>query len=129
VIQHIVLFKPRDGATREELDALISAFERACREIPGVARAIVGKDAQLGVDYAGEFADQRYKYSAVIDFSDRAALFTYLQHPLHVALGQLFWRTCESTVILDAEAIDAKSASLAESLLFPGPPTDRPQSA
>jgi hypothetical protein len=112
MIQHIVLFKPRETATRDELEAFINAFERACREIPGVARAIVGKDAALGVNYAGEFADQRYKYSAVLDFVDRAALFTYLQHPLHVALGQLFWRTCESTVILDAEVVDAKTESL-----------------
>lgn len=114
MIQHIVLFKPRDDATRDELEAFITAFERACREIPGVARAVVGKDAQLGVDYAGEFADQRYTYSAVMDFADRAALFSYLQHPLHVALGKLFWRTCESTVILDAEAADAKTESLAK---------------
>jgi Stress responsive A/B Barrel Domain len=112
VIQHIVLFKPRAEATRDDLEAFIAAFERACREIPGVARALVGSDAQLGVDYAGEFADQRYKYSAVLDFADRAALFTYLQHPLHVALGKLFWRTCESTVILDAEVVDAKVEKL-----------------
>jgi len=114
VIQHIVLFKPRPEATRDQLEAFITAFERACREIPGVARAIVGKDAELGVDYAGEFADQRYKYSAVIEFTDRAALFTYLQHPLHVALGRLFWQSCESTVILDAETIDVTRESLAQ---------------
>lgn len=114
MIQHIVLFKPRPEATRGELETFITAFERACREIPGIARAIVGKDAQLGVDYAGEFADQRYKYSAVIEFADRAALFTYLQHPLHVALGRLFWQSCESTVILDAEVVDATTESLRE---------------
>lgn len=113
MIQHIVLFKPRDGATRDELEAFITAFERACREIPGVSRAMVGKDAKLGVNYAGEFADQRYTYSAVIEFADRASLFTYLQHPLHVALGRLFWQACESTVILDAEVVDARTESLA----------------
>lgn len=112
MIQHIVLFKPRAEATRAELEEFIATFERACREIPGVARARVGKDAELGVNYAGEFADQRYKYSAVIEFADRAALFTYLQHPLHVALGKLFWRTCESTVILDADVVDAKVEKL-----------------
>ena len=120
MIQHIVLFKPRPEATRDELAAFITAFEHACREIPGVARAIVGKDAELGVNYAGEFADQRYKYSAVIDFADRAALFTYLQHPLHMALGLLFWKTCESTVILDAEVVDAKTESLARFTRPPG---------
>lgn len=114
MIQHIVLFKPRPDATPEDLEAFITAFERACREIPGVARALVGKDAELGVNYAGEFADQRYKYSAVIEFADRAALFVYLQHPLHVALGRLFWKTCESTVILDADVVDAKATSLAQ---------------
>jgi hypothetical protein len=36
----------------------------------------------------------------------------YLQHPLHVALGRLFWQSCESTVILDAEVVDAKTQSL-----------------
>lgn len=112
MIQHIVLFRPRAEITHEQLATFIGAFERASREIPGVVRASVGRDAKLAIDYAGEFSAARYPYSAVIEFADRAGLLTYLTHPLHLALGKLFWQTCESTIILDAEVVDAKQESL-----------------
>ena len=112
MIQHIVLFRPKAEVDAEQLTVFADAFERACREIPSVVRAAVGRDAKLAVDYAGEFSAARYPYSAVIEFTDRKGLFAYLTHPLHLTLGRQFWQTCESTIILDVEVVDAKTESL-----------------
>jgi len=68
VIQHIVLFKPRDAATREELEAFITAFERVADlgtragvegsrfriHTPLIAMSkaeIIRKGTTLGLDY------------------------------------------------------------------------------
>jgi hypothetical protein len=114
VIAHVVLFRPRADSTPEEQQALLAALGRACREIPGVDRAKVGRRLTLGVGYESVVGDLAYSHAAVLEFSQRQALLDYLAHPIHQSLGKLFWQVCDSTQIYDVEMVDASIASISD---------------
>jgi hypothetical protein len=42
-----------------------------------------------------------YPYAAVIEFDDLAGLQSYLQHPKHQNLGELFYRLLEAGLVCD----------------------------
>ena len=110
---HIVLFQPKASASDADRTAFSRQFERACREIPSVRRAIVGRAASIDAGYTRSFGDGQYEFAAVLEFDDRNGLIEYLQHPLHKELGKLFWLVCERTAIVEVDLWDAKSADLA----------------
>lgn len=53
-----------------------------------------------------------YPFAAVIEFDDAVGLKAYLAHPAHGALRTLFWQSCEATVIIDVETVDARTGPL-----------------
>ena len=99
---HVVLFKPRPGLARADRDALVAAFERATREIPTVRGARVGRRVRHGAGYETTSPDLA-DYAAIIEFDDLAGLQTYLRHPAHQELGELFGTTCSSALVYDVE--------------------------
>ena len=113
MIAHVVLFEPKKDSSPDDLVALLDALGVACREISGVQRAQVGKTVRLGVGYENVIGGSTYSYVAVMEFDDKSNLLSYLNHPLHEKLGQLFWKVCESTMIADVEMQDASSANVA----------------
>jgi hypothetical protein len=116
VTAHIVLFQPKATTSAGDRAAFARQFERACREIPNVRRAIVGKAASVDAGYARSFGDGQFDFAAVLEFDDRDGLVAYLTHPLHKELGRLFWVVCERTAIVEVDLVDAKTADLAELL-------------
>jgi hypothetical protein len=100
MIAHIVLFRPRADVTPGEQRAFIVALENACRHVPTIRRATIGRS--LPNDNGADFP-----YTAVIEFDDEAGLTAYLAHPLHVPLAELFRQTCAATMIVNAETTDA----------------------
>jgi hypothetical protein len=100
MISHIVLFRPRADVTPGEQRAFVAALENACRQVPTIRRATIGRS--LPDDNGRDFP-----YTAVIEFDDEAGFTTYLAHPLHVPLAALFRQTCAATVVVNAEATDA----------------------
>ena len=113
---HIVLFQPKPAATDADRAAFSSQFSRACREIPSVRRAIVGRAASIDAGYTRSFGDGQYEFAAILEFDDRDGLIEYLQHPLHKELGRLFWLVCERTAIVEVDLWDAKNVNLADVL-------------
>jgi len=110
---HIVLFQPRADATPPDRAAFAESLARACRDIPSVRRALVGRAADIDAGYARSLGPDRFDYAAVLEFDDRAGLVAYLRHPLHQDLGQRFWRLCERTAIVEVDLIDARTDDLA----------------
>ena len=108
MIAHIVLFRPKEAVTPLERSAFAEALERACRDAPTVRRALVGQALDVGAGYLGGLGSASYSHAAVFEFENRDGLVGYLRHPAHTALSELFWRTCESTVILDVEVVDVR---------------------
>jgi hypothetical protein len=112
VTAHIVLFQPKADVPAADRAGFAASLERACREIPTVRRAVVGKAAEIDAGYTRSFGDNTYEFAAVFEFDDRDGLRQYLQHPLHQELGRLFWLVCERTAIVEVDLADAKTADL-----------------
>jgi hypothetical protein len=106
MILHVVMYQPRASATAEERTTLATTIEKACREIPSIQQARVGKAVDLQITYAGLSSGQKYEYLAVFEFRDEFDLKAYLEHPQHKELGEMFWKVCERTKIIDVTAID-----------------------
>ncbi len=101
VIAHIVLFRPRADVTEAERQTFVAALERACRDVPTIRRASVGRS--LPGDQGGEFP-----YTAVIEFDNETDLQAYIAHPLHQPLAKLFWQTCAAVTIVNAKTVDGR---------------------
>ena len=103
MIAHIVLFEPKAGTTVDDRDSFIELMRVTFNEIPSVRRSFIGLRKLIGVGYESEMGDKTYSYASVVEFDDVAGLESYLNHPLHVKVGQLFWQYCERTVIVDVD--------------------------
>ena len=112
MIAHVVLFEPRAGLSSEERGEFVTVLERACREIPNVQRARVGRRVTIGAGYES-LARETYSFIAILEFDDADALRAYLAHAFHAPLGRLFWQNCERTLIVDSEVVDPNDGAFA----------------
>jgi hypothetical protein len=103
---HVVLFRPRPDLSPDDVGDLMRAVEDAHRSIPSIRRFHVGRRVVHGAGYEAAMRES-LDYAAVIEFDDLAGLKEYLEHPAHRALGPLFMRSFESSVIFDYEMTDA----------------------
>jgi hypothetical protein len=106
VVTHIVLFTPKPSLDSASLRSFAQLIQASLRQIPGVRRAYIGKAIDVSPAYERILGDKTYKYAALLEFDDAAALEAYLNHPLHRELGRLFWANCGSTVIHEAAMTD-----------------------
>jgi hypothetical protein len=103
VIAHIVLFEPKAGTTAGDRDGFLDALKAAVESIPSVNRSFVGLAVKVGARYETLIGGMTYSYASVIEFDDVAGLKSYLDHPLHERIGQLFWQHCDRTLITDID--------------------------
>jgi hypothetical protein len=102
MIAHVVLMTPKDGLSPDERGALVSAFERALREIPSVRGVRIGKRIAVGAHYESLSPDSG-DYFVMIEFDDLDGLTAYLRHPAHDELGARFYQTLRSAMVFDYE--------------------------
>lgn len=103
MIAHVVLFEPKPTTSTAERDGFLDLMRVAFSEIETVRRSFVGLRQKLGISYEAVIGDTAYSYASVVEFDDVEGLKTYLEHPLHVKVGQLFWQYCDKTMILDVD--------------------------
>jgi hypothetical protein len=103
MIAHVVLFEPKSTTTMSERDAFLDVIRVAVSEIETVRRSFVGLRQRVGASYEHTVGDIAYSYASVVEFDDIKGLKVYLEHPLHLKVGQLFWQHCERTLILDVD--------------------------
>ncbi len=103
MIAHIVLFTPKVGVTADVARSFAQTFLDVCRSVPSIQRAIIGKAVAIDPGYSRAMGHKTYKYAAVLEFADSAALVDYLRHPKHEMLGRLFWEICESTTVVEVD--------------------------
>ena len=103
---HVVLFTPRPDLADDERARLAGALASALDEIPSVRRYQVGRRVTLGTTYDRE-APLAFGYLVVIQFDDRDGLVSYLRHPRHEALGELFYSSSERACAADFETVSA----------------------
>jgi hypothetical protein len=106
VIAHVVLFTPKASLSPDQRRSLVSDLERACRDIPQIRRARIGRRRALGYAYdtAGPW---HFEFVAVLEFESREELHAYLQHPSHAALGRWFHEGAELAIAHDFEMVEA----------------------
>ena len=90
MILHTVLFRPKPGLSESDRDAMFAALHAAARQIPTVRRFEIGTRLQHGAAYEA-LMTQDYPFAAFIEFDDLDGLQTYLGHPQHARLGELFY--------------------------------------
>ena len=103
MIAHIVLFEPKSSTTMTERDAFFELMRLTFEEIETVRRSFVGIKQEVGATYESKLGDTTYSYASVVEFDDVDGLNIYLNHPLHVKVGQLFWQHCDRTTIVDVD--------------------------
>lgn len=107
---HVVLFTPRDDLGEREVDRLSTTLAAALDGIPTVRRYQVGRRVRLGTAYDAA-APLDFSYLVVVEFDDRDGLVAYLAHPLHQALGRLFYEMSALALASDFESVDHDAAS------------------
>ena len=108
MIAHVVLFRPRRDLADVGRRALVAAFETALGAIASIRRARVGRRLTLGRPYEALMRAD-YPYIAILEFDDRAALATYLEHPAHEQLAARFFEAFEEALIYDFELAEGAS--------------------
>lgn len=103
MISHVVLFRPKASLSVDERRALIAALQRAVSGIAMISRATVGKRVLLDRPGYETLMAEHYEYSAVLEFSDEAALRAYLDHPAHLDLGRLLFTAADAVLAYDFE--------------------------
>ena len=104
-------------ASRADQEAFVAAFLAACREIPSVRRASIGRRIKTGAGYEAKIGDVAYSHAAIIEFESVDGLRAYLSDALHARVGQLFWKVCEAPLVLDVELADASTIAVGELLV------------
>lgn len=106
MIAHVVLFTPASTLGPAERDEVIRALEAACRDIPEIRRARVGKRRVLGYNYDAA-SPVEFEFALVLEFESVEDLDAYLRHPSHTALGRLFHTATDRALAHDFEIVDA----------------------
>jgi hypothetical protein len=100
MILHAVLFRPKPGLTESDRDAMFAALHAAARDIPTVKRFQIGARCLHGAGYEA-LMTQDFPFAAFIEFDDLDGLQTYLRHPQHARLGELFYALQEAALAYD----------------------------
>jgi hypothetical protein len=75
MVEHIVLFRWKEDATPEAIAKVFDGLRALKGKIPGLV------ELTCGPDFSGRA--RGFTHGMVVRFVDRAALETYLPHPLH----------------------------------------------
>ena len=105
MMTHVVLFTPRGDLGEAEVARLSTALASALDGIPSVRRYQVGRRVRLGTAY-DQAAPLDFSYLVVVEIDDRDGLVAYLRHPLHEALGALFYETSAIALASDFDTVD-----------------------
>jgi len=113
MMTHVVLFTPRGDLGESEVARLSTTLASALDGIPSIRRYQVGRRVRLGRAYDAA-APLDFSYLVVVELESREGLVAYLDHPLHEALGALFYETSALALASDFETVDGDvEASLA----------------
>jgi hypothetical protein len=102
VVWHLVLLKARTGLSAEDRQALISAFDKAVREIPTVRDVHLGRRITHGAGYEATAPDAA-DFMVSIAFDDLPGLQVYLNHPAHQEIGERFSQSVSAASVYDFE--------------------------
>lgn len=93
--RHVVLFKFKDSASKEE----VAKVEEAFRALPGKIDTIV--DFEWGANVSPEGKDEGFTHCFFVTFKDKGGLEVYLPHPDHKAFGAVLRPILDKVLVFD----------------------------
>ena len=95
MVDHLVFFAIREGASSEEVADLLSSIQGLKSEVPGVV------DLTVGEDFTGRAGE--YTHALFARFEDAAGLQVYMEHPAHLAVVEKLEATTTGRIVADYE--------------------------
>lgn len=93
--RHVVLFKFKDTASKEQIQAVEEAF----RELPKKVDTIT--DFEWGTNVSPEGKDEGFTHCFFVTFKDKAGLEVYLPHPAHKEFGGKLKGLIDKVLVVD----------------------------
>jgi hypothetical protein len=95
MVDHLVFFAVKEGASQEEVDDLVSSLRGLRDDVPSTI------DLSVGEDFSGRSGG--YTHGLLARFTDRAGLREYLEHPAHLAVVEKLDATTTGRIVVDYE--------------------------
>lgn len=95
LLRHVVLFKFKDGATKEQIDAVVDGFG----ELPEKIDAI--HDYEWGTNNSPEDHNHGYTHCFLVTFKTEADRDAYLPHPAHQAFVKVLLPILDEVHVVD----------------------------
>lgn len=95
VLRHVVSFKFKDTATKEQITEIVEAFAALPGKIPEI-RAF-----EWGTNNSPEKHDKGFTHVFILTFNSEADRTAYLPHPAHKAFGQKLGPIIEDVFVVD----------------------------
>jgi hypothetical protein len=95
MVDHLMFFAVREGASQEEVDDLVSSMRALSEEVPSTV------DLSVGKDFSGRSGE--YTHALFARFEDTAGLREYMEHPAHLAVVKKIEATTTGRIVADYE--------------------------
>jgi hypothetical protein len=99
-LRHVVLFKFKDGTSKDQLRKIEDAF----RALPAKIPTIVG--FEWGLDVSPEGLSQGFTHCFLVTFKDAKGRDAYLPHPEHKKFAELARPYFDKVLVVDYVAKD-----------------------
>ena len=95
MVDHLVFFAIREGASSEEVEDLVSSMRALKDDVPSTI------DLSVGEDFSGRSGE--YTHALFARFEDAAGLQEYMEHPAHLAVVEKLDATTTGRIVADYE--------------------------
>lgn len=95
MVDHLVFFAVREGASSEEVKDLVSSMRALKDDVPSTI------DLSVGEDFSGRSGE--YTHALFARFEDAAGLQEYMEHPAHLAVVEKLDATTTGRIVADYE--------------------------
>ena len=95
MVDHLVFFAIREGASSEEVEDLVSSIRDLKDDVPSTL------DLSVGEDFSGRSGE--YTHALFARFEDAAGLQMYMEHPAHLAVVEKLDATTTGRIVADYE--------------------------
>lgn len=94
-LRHVVLFKFKDSASKEDIKKAEDAFEALPSKMPGIT------GFQWGLNNSPQGLNKGFTHCYYITFDGEKGREIYIPHPAHVAFGDLLKPILEDVLVID----------------------------
>ena len=95
LLRHVVLFKFKDGATKEKIMEIEEAFKALPSKIPQIV------SLEWGLNNSPEGLNKGFTHCFFLTFKSEADRAIYLPHPDHKAFGNLLGPVLDDVLVVD----------------------------